>query len=210
MDDRRRSSASDIHRSVGVDPDFYDMVDDNILSILLNACKPLFDLVSPPSSPAPQNPTGKSSAVKPADLLMGVAKLIIAAGFKMKEQARQEMGEEDLGGGIFDEDVAQMKGYANRVVSESQVYNAVEQDALDRQIALHNAPAKSLRKHKTRTKLYTCALAYQEFGLEARMRVEIRAPPDQVKGCTGMVGSDICSLSTRRSLRTGWGTCPSI
>ncbi|GMI36343.1 hypothetical protein TeGR_g8049, partial [Tetraparma gracilis] len=42
--------------------------------------------------------------MKSADLLMNTAKLIIAAGFKMKEQARQEMAEEDLGGGIFDQD----------------------------------------------------------------------------------------------------------
>ncbi|GMI56076.1 hypothetical protein TeGR_g10043 [Tetraparma gracilis] len=76
------------------------MVDENVLSILLDACKPLFYLVS-----GTDDPDSKNSTMKPADLLMSTAKLIIAAGFKMKEQARQDMAEEDLGGGMFDQDV---------------------------------------------------------------------------------------------------------
>jgi hypothetical protein len=49
-----------------------------------------------------------------ANLLMSTAKLIIAAGYKMKEQARQEMAEEDLGGGIFDQDVKEMRTAASK------------------------------------------------------------------------------------------------
>ncbi|GMI26215.1 hypothetical protein TeGR_g13329 [Tetraparma gracilis] len=150
------------HRSVGVDPDFYDMVDDNIISILLDACKPLFELVSSSSSP-----DSKPSAMKPADLLMTTAKLIIAAGFKMKEQARQEMAEEDLGGGMFDQDVRDMRAFAAKVPLP-QVYDPDEQMVLDTQLALHEAPGKAMRKYKTGTKLYTCQLADTGSGVDNR------------------------------------------
>ncbi|GMI30077.1 hypothetical protein TeGR_g6475 [Tetraparma gracilis] len=49
--------------------------------------------------------------MKNADLVMNTAKLIIAAGYKMKEQARQEMAEEDLGGGMFDETVKSLHAH---------------------------------------------------------------------------------------------------
>ncbi|GMI25162.1 hypothetical protein TeGR_g8236, partial [Tetraparma gracilis] len=116
------------------------MVDDNILSILLNACKPLFDLVSSSS------PDSKGSTMKPADLLMSTAKLIIAAGFKMKEKARQDMAEEDLGGGMFDKDVKGMREFAAKVPLP-QVYDPGEQQMLDTQHALHDAPGKVLRRY---------------------------------------------------------------
>ncbi|GMI25157.1 hypothetical protein TeGR_g8236, partial [Tetraparma gracilis] len=163
------------HRSVGVDPDFYDMVDDNILSILLNACKPLFDLVSSSS------PDSKGSTMKPADLLMSTAKLIIAAGFKMKEKARQDMAEEDLGGGMFDKDVKGMREFAAKVPLP-QVYDPGEQQMLDTQHALHDAPGKVLRRYKTGTKLFTCQLADTGRGVDVRAEMEIRAPVEQVLG----------------------------
>ncbi|GMI32813.1 hypothetical protein TeGR_g776, partial [Tetraparma gracilis] len=142
------------HRSVPVDPDFYDMVDDNIIAILMDTCKPLFDLVS--GAHEDEDPEAKK-AIKPADLMMSVAKLIVAAGFKMTEQARQEMAEEDLGGGMFDEDVTNMREGAARC-SLPQQYTAEERETLDKQLAEFNAPAKALKKYKTGTKLYFCAV----------------------------------------------------
>ncbi|GMI19409.1 hypothetical protein TeGR_g8828, partial [Tetraparma gracilis] len=104
--------------------------------------------------------------MKSADLLMNTAKLIIAAGFKMKEQARQEMAEEDLGGGMFDQDVKEMRDFSAKVALP-QVYDADEQQELDKQLALHEAPIPSLRKYKTKTKLYTCEIADTGSGLDA-------------------------------------------
>jgi hypothetical protein len=155
-----------------VDPGFYDMVDDNIIAILLDACRPLFDLVS-------SSPDSDPSTMKHADLVMTTAKLIIAAGFKMKEQARQEMAEEDLGGGMFDQDVRDMREFAAKV-SLPQVYDADEQQQLDTQLALHEAPGKSLRKYKTETKLYTCQLADTGSGIDVRADFEINASAEQV------------------------------
>ncbi|GMI26201.1 hypothetical protein TeGR_g13326 [Tetraparma gracilis] len=103
--------------------------------------------------------------MKPADLLMSTAKLIIAAGFKMKEQARQDMAEEDLGGGIFDQDVKDMRAFAAKVPLP-QVYEPDEQRVLDELLALHEAPQPSLRKYKTGTKLYTCQLADTGSGVD--------------------------------------------
>ncbi|GMI30191.1 hypothetical protein TeGR_g14227 [Tetraparma gracilis] len=120
------------------------MIDDNVLSILLDACKPLFELVSGTDS--------KNSTMKPADLLMSTAKLVIAAGYKMKEQARQEMAEEDLGGGMFDQDVKNMRDFASKVASEPQVYDADERQQLDVTLVRFNTEI-SLRKYKTGTKL---------------------------------------------------------
>ncbi|GMI33635.1 hypothetical protein TeGR_g4612 [Tetraparma gracilis] len=90
--------------------------------------------------------------MKPADLLMSTAKLIIAAGFKMKEQARQEMAEEDLGGGMFDQDVKNMRQAASKC-DEPQQYDADEQATLDEQLAVFNTPPKRLQKYKMETKL---------------------------------------------------------
>ncbi|GMI28031.1 hypothetical protein TeGR_g12097 [Tetraparma gracilis] len=162
------------HRSVGVDPDFYDMVDDDIISILLDACKPLFDLVSSSSSP-----DSKNSTMKPADLLMSTAKLIIAAGFKMKEQARQEMAEEDLGGGMFDEVVREVRKAAASYTLP-QVYETDEEETLNTQLAHHEAPDRSLKKYKTGTKLYTCEIADTGSGKKVRGRLEVRGPLEQV------------------------------
>ncbi|GMI42501.1 hypothetical protein TeGR_g225 [Tetraparma gracilis] len=164
------------HRSVGVDPGFYDMVDENVLSILLDACKPLFELVS-----GTDDPDSNPSTMKPADLLMITAKLIIAAGYKMKEQARQEMAEEDLGGGMFDQDVKNMREFAAKV-HLPQVYDADELEALDKELALHEARGKGLRKYKTGTKLYTCQLADTGSRVDVRAEMEIRAPVEQVLG----------------------------
>jgi hypothetical protein len=158
-----------------VDPDFYDMVDDNVFAILLDACKPLFELVSS-SSASDSNP----STMKHADLVMITSNLIIAAGFKMKEQARQEMAEEDLGGGMFDRDVRDMRGFAAKVPLP-QVYDDDEQMVLDTQLALHEAPGKGLRRYKTGTKLYTCQLADTGSGVDVRAEMEMRAPVEQVR-----------------------------
>jgi hypothetical protein len=162
-------------RSVSVDPNFYDMVDDNIIAILLDACKPLFDLVSSSSSP-----DSKPSAMKHADIMMATAELIIAAGFKMKEQARQEMAEEDLGGGIFDQDVKDMRTAAIKC-NEQQVYDAEEQRTLDAELVVHETPAKSLTKYKTGTKLYGMDIADTGSGIEGRVTTEVRAPAEQVR-----------------------------
>jgi hypothetical protein len=158
---------------VGVDPDFYDMIDDDIISILLDACKPLFDLVSGTDD-------SKPSTMKPADLLMSAAKLIIAAGFKMKEQARQDMAEEDLGGGMFDQDVKEIREFAGKVALP-QVYDAEEQEKLDAQVIVHETPAKTLAKYKTGTKLYSLDVADTGSGMEGRATTEVRAPVEQVR-----------------------------
>ncbi|GMI38189.1 hypothetical protein TeGR_g3348 [Tetraparma gracilis] len=172
-----------IHRSVGVDPDFYDMVDDNIISVILSACKPLFDLVqgTDTDDPDSKHESNNSSAsdMKHADLVMNTAKLIIAAGYKMKEQARQEMAEEDLGGGMFDEDVKEVR-VASAKCNYPQVYDADEQQTLDVQLAVHEAPKKSLRKYKTGTKLYSCDLADTGSGVALHIIGEVRAPPEQI------------------------------
>jgi hypothetical protein len=91
------------------------------------------------------------------------------------------MAEEDLGGGMFDEDVINMREYSNKV-KVPQVYDADELDTLDEQLALHEAPAKSLMPYKTGTKLYTCQLAETGNGIKVRGRVEIRGPVEQVIG----------------------------
>jgi hypothetical protein len=166
------------HRSVGVDPDFYDMVDNNILSVLLDACKPLFDLVTSSSSPE-----SKPNTMKRADIVMATAELIIAAGYKMKEQARQEMAEEDLGGGMFDQDVKDMRKAAGKC-NEPQIYDAEEQQMLDAQLVVHGTAAKSLRKHKTGTELYSYDVADTGSGMDVRVLAEVRAPAEQVGEAT--------------------------
>ncbi|GMI21069.1 hypothetical protein TeGR_g6741 [Tetraparma gracilis] len=116
--------------------------------------------------------------MKSADLLMSTAKLIIAAGFKMTEQARQEMAEEDLGGGMFDQDVRDMRDFTAKAALP-QVYDADELEVLDEQLALHDAPKPSLRKYKTGTKLYTCQLADTGSGMDVCAEMEVRAPVEQ-------------------------------
>jgi hypothetical protein len=110
---------------------------------------------------------------------MSTAKLIIAAGYKMKEQARQDMAEEDLGGGMFDEDVKDVRAFAAKV-HLPQAYDADELEVLDTEIAIHEAPQPSLQKYKTGTKLYTCHLADTGSGVDVRAEMEIRAPIEQV------------------------------
>jgi hypothetical protein len=117
--------------------------------------------------------------MKPADLMMNVAKLIVAAGFKMKEQARQEMAEEDLGGGMFDEDVKNMREGAARC-SLPQQYTAEERQTLDMQRATFEAPEKALKKYKTGTKLYQAQLSDDGHGVNMRVQAEVRAPPEQL------------------------------
>jgi hypothetical protein len=143
------------------------MVDDNILSIIIDACTPLFDLL----------PT---NTMKPADLLMSTAKLLIAAGFMLTEQARQEMAEEDLGGGIFDQDVKDVKTFASKC-SQPQVYEQEERMILDTHRAIFDAPA-SLSDQRTGTKLYTSQLT--DSGREVRVRVQMQvlAPAEEVVG----------------------------
>jgi hypothetical protein len=161
------------HRSVGVDPDFYDMVDDDIIAIIIEACKPLFDLVSSPNS--------KQTHMKNADLIMATAKLIIAAGYKMKEQARQEMAEEDLGGGMFDEDVKDMREFAAKVPLP-QVYDADEQQTMSTQLALFEAPRK-LDTLRTGSKLVRAQTAQnQAGGFDVRAQMEIQASAEQIVG----------------------------
>ncbi|GMI39863.1 hypothetical protein TeGR_g2686 [Tetraparma gracilis] len=116
--------------------------------------------------------------MKPADLLMSTATLIIAAGFKMKEQARQEMAEEDLGGGMFDEDVRDMRDFAAKVASEPQVYDADERQQLDESLAFFNKPS-SLKKYKTGTKLYSAKIT-DKGEVRERLEVAVRAPPEQI------------------------------
>jgi hypothetical protein len=196
------------HRSVGVDPDFYDMVDDNILSILLDACKPLFDLVS-----GTDDPDSKNSTMKPADLLMSTAKLIIAAGFKMKEQARQDMAEEDLGGGIFDQDVKDMKVFASKC-NDPQIYEAHEEEILATQLADFEDTPKKLKKYKTGTKLYSVDISDTGSGVELRGMQEIRAPIEQVSpprstrnySSGSTLPPPLPSSTLPRSCPTGWGS----
>jgi hypothetical protein len=158
---------------VGVDPDVYDMFDDNIVAILLDACKPLVDLVS-------SSPDSQPSTMKHADLIMTTANLIIAAGYKMKEQARQEMAEEDLGGGMFDQDVKDMREAADNAALP-QVYDPDEQDVLDTQLAFFNAPPpKSMKKYKTGTRLYEAQVARSSTGFDVRVQMIVRAPVEQV------------------------------
>jgi hypothetical protein len=118
--------------------------------------------------------------MKPADLLMSTAKLIIAAGFKMKEQARQEMAEEDLGGGIFDQDVKEMREAASKC-NEPQQYDADEQATLDEQLAVFNTPPKRMKIYKSGTKLMDVQVVHTEAGsFASRAQLEVRAPPEQI------------------------------
>jgi hypothetical protein len=148
------------------------MVDENVLSILLDACKPLFELVS-----GTDDPDSKNSTMKPADLLMSTAKLIIAAGFKMKEQARQEMAEEDLGGGMFDQDVKDMRKASSKC-NEPQVFDVDERQQLDATFARFNEKI-SLKKYNTKTKLYSAEITDKGEVL-ARLMLDVRAPPEQI------------------------------
>jgi hypothetical protein len=191
LEDDNEPDDTRTHRSVGVDPKFYDMVDDNIISILLDACKPLFALVArsnnDPDSGGDSN--NSSTSMKHADLVMNTANLIISAGFKMKEQARQEMEEEDLGGGMFDQDVKGMRLAASKC-NEPQVYDAEEQETLDAEFELHEATTKSLKKISTRTKLYSLDIADTGSGVEARVMTEVRTPAEQVSLQTANVTKD--------------------
>ncbi|GMI37645.1 hypothetical protein TeGR_g5344 [Tetraparma gracilis] len=114
--------------------------------------------------------------MKPADLLMATAKLIIAAGYKMKEQARQDMAEEDLGGGMFDQDVKDLRETASKC-NEPQQYDADEQATLDEQLTAFNTPLKRLKKYKTGNKLMDMQLRphrYNENELNKRILDAIR------------------------------------
>ncbi|GMI41305.1 hypothetical protein TeGR_g14147 [Tetraparma gracilis] len=143
----------------------------------MDTCKPLFDLVS--GAHEDEDAEVKNFAVKPADLMMSVAKLIVAAGFKMKEQARQEMAEEDLGGGMFDEYVKDMREGAARC-SPPQQYTVEERETLDKQRATFNAPEKEPKKYKTGTKLYQAQLSDDGHGAIVHVQAEVRAPPEQL------------------------------
>jgi hypothetical protein len=148
------------------------------MGILLDTCKPLFDLVSGRQSGADDTSPSPNSSMKPADLLMNVAKLIIAAGFKMKEQARQDMAEEDLGGGIFDHDVVEMREAAASYALP-QEYSAEERQQLDDAKAAFDAPT-SFKKYKTGTKLYKAEVTDAGKDVFVRMEFEVRAPVEQV------------------------------
>jgi hypothetical protein len=183
-----------------VDPDFYDMVDDNIIAILMDTCKPLFDLVS--WAHEDEDPEAKK-AIKPADLMMSVAKLIVAAGFKMMEQARQEMAEEDLGGGMFDEDVKNMREGAARC-SLPQQYTAEERQTLDMQRATFEAPEKEPKTYKTGTKLYQAQLADDGHGVNMRVQAEVRAPPEQLVAWFMGNGKQFNTLSSRSKIEVAY------
>jgi hypothetical protein len=143
------------------------LVDDNLLSVLMDSCKPVFHLVP------------GFSNMKPADLLLNSAKLVIAAGLKMTEQARQEMAEEDLGGGIFDDDVANMRGGAARC-SLPQQYTTEERETLDKQLAAFNTPGREPKKFRTGTKLYQAQLSDDGRVATVGVQAEVRAPPEQI------------------------------
>jgi hypothetical protein len=165
-DERRRSSVGGISRSVPVGHIHYETVDSAIVELLINTCRPLFS-----GGPAP---------LLPSELILAVSDVLAAASYKMKEQARQDMVEEDLGGGMFDEDVKNMREAAGKC-NEPQVYDADELETLDAELVLHNTPAKSLQKGKTRTKLYSLDIADTGRGVEVRVTAEIRAPAEQVR-----------------------------
>ncbi|GMI41992.1 hypothetical protein TeGR_g8254 [Tetraparma gracilis] len=116
--------------------------------------------------------------MKPADLLMNTAKLIIAAGFKMKEQARQDMAEEDLGGGIFDNDVKEMRTAAASYALP-QVYNADERQTLNAALAKFNTPT-SYKRFKTGTKMYTAEITDTGKTVFVRAEMQVRAPAEQI------------------------------
>jgi hypothetical protein len=98
----------------------------------------------------------------------------------MKEQARQDMAEEDLGGGIFDQDVRDMREFAAKVPLP-QVYDADEQETLDEQLAVFNTPPKRLQKHKMGTKLMDMQVVHTEAGeFSSRAQLEVRASPEQI------------------------------
>jgi hypothetical protein len=111
---------------------------------------------------------------------MNTAKLIIAAGFKMKEQARQDMAEEDLGGGMFDQDKKNMRDFAEKVALP-QVYDADERRQLDVSLAVFHEKV-SLRKYKTGTKLYAAEITDTGQDVRARVKTEVRGPVEQVVG----------------------------
>jgi hypothetical protein len=97
----------------------------------------------------------------------------------MMEQARQEMAEEDLGGGMFDEDVTNMREGAARCLLP-QHYTAEERQTLDMHRAAFDAPEKEPKKYKTGTKLYQAQLADDGHGTNMRVQAEVRAPPEQI------------------------------
>jgi hypothetical protein len=98
----------------------------------------------------------------------------------MKEQARQEMAEEDLGGGMFDEDVAQMKTFAAKV-AEPQIYENDERQQLDEAITFFNKK-ESLKKAKTGTRLYYSEVSDTGKDIYLRSKMEVRAPAELIIG----------------------------
>jgi hypothetical protein len=139
--------------------------------LLVSTCRPLF---------LGADDNNQASPLSPSELLLAVSDVLAAAAFKMKEQARQDMAEEDLGGGMFDEDVRDMREAASKC-SEPQVYDADEQETLDEQLAFMNAPPpKSLKKFRTGTPLYQAQVAYSSSGFEVRVQMSVRAPVEQV------------------------------
>jgi hypothetical protein len=102
----------------------------------------------------------------------------------MKEQARQEMAEEDLGGGMFDQDVKEMRKAAGSC-NEPQIYTPTEQEILDKQLAIFNKPPpKRLKKYKTRTRLLEAQVGKEGTSMNARVQMTLRAPVEQVVAWT--------------------------
>jgi hypothetical protein len=173
---RMQTSVGDVSCSVPVNGAHYDLVNDALIDLLVNTCRPLFL-----GSETDDDPEAKprASNLSPSKLVVAVSDLLAAVSYKMKEQARQDMAEEDLGGGMFDQDVKDMRKAAGKC-NEAQVYDVEEQQTLDAELALHEAPATSLNAYRTGTKLYSLDVADTGSGLEGRVMTEVRAPAEQV------------------------------
>jgi hypothetical protein len=87
------------------------------------------------------------------------------------------MDEEDLGGGMFDQDVKDMKLGADNAALP-QVYDPDELEILDGQLAVFDKP-RALKKYKTGTRLYQAQLA-QSGVAEGCVQMDVRAPVEQV------------------------------
>jgi hypothetical protein len=111
-------------------------------------------------------------------MLESAAKLLSAISARLTERARASTAGEDLGGGMFDQDVVDMKRAAASYLLP-QTYSASERELLDTQLANFEAPPASLKKFATGTKLYKAQIGDTDSGLVVRVEMEVRAPVEQ-------------------------------
>jgi hypothetical protein len=154
---------------IPVDPIFYAMATDRIVDQLLDATYPLLDHGSESTD---------ASALSGIELLSQSAKLLGAVSLRVMERLQEDLAEADLGGGIFDDDVKEIRR-ASETCSVPQTYSTEERDHLDSQLAFFKTP-RSMAKYKTGTKLQRAEITDSGNDMHVRVELEVNAPVEQV------------------------------